>query len=657
MKSKTRIKIKLNKQKLLQYAVALAVVLILGFCLEYVYNLPVLNTGAGRGDHEISKDYIVYEGFHEEDGKLVFDKDYGYIHVPLGNQYVDKLVYDYEYDGLLNITALVGFYDKYGKLSEAELVLADRNSSVLNRSYLRIGRKASYVNLVVKQEELAEPGLDYIDFNSFDLAFTSFHIQNTPRMNGYRLAFLWALLGLAAFLIIERAQFARHIERGFLVIALVLGMLMIWILPANKVGWDEEIHFERAFWMSSYPRTLNINNTVYGEFVAGIDTWPYNQPDGYEEQKALDAYLNENGVYSRGPEQFRGSMDKKAVQCYVGQTAMIVIGKVLSLPFGVLFRIGRLGNLIGYCAIMYFAIRKVPVGKAIMAMLGLLPTPMFLASVYSYDPMVTACIYLFFACLLYELLNPSQKITWKSYLILCGAFVIGCTAKAVYAPLVLCGLLLPKEKFDSKRMRMVMLGGFVFIFLMEMASFVLPVLLSPSETGDLRGGATSEVGQMSYILGNPIAYAQILFDNIKRTFSDYVFGTNSLALMGHLDGSSVAWAIPMLVTAVVITDSEKSSERTLTMPSRAWIFLTIAASVVLVWTSMYIAYTVPGLTSIAGVQGRYYIPFLFPLYLLFTSRGFVNRWDRGLYHTAVLGAAAVIMFVSIYGSILVPYCF
>ena len=657
MKAKLKNKAKRNSQRLIRYGVALAVVLVLGFSIEYMFNLPVLETTKGRGQQDISMDSVTYEGFHEEDGRLVFDKDFGYIHIPLGDRYVDKLVYDYEYEGLLNLTAFVGYYDKYGKLSETEAAIADHNSRVLDRSYLRIARKASYVNLVVKQEELNEAGLSYIDFPSYDLAFTSFQVQNTPRMNGYRLAFFWAVLGAGAFLALEKDMLGKHIERGFLVLSLVLGVLMVFILPANKVSWDEEIHFQRAFWMSSFPRTMNISHTVYGEFVAGIDTWPYNQPDGYEEQKEMNRYLNETGIYSKGPEQFRGDLAPEAAQCYVGQTAVIVLGKVLRLPFGLLYRLGRLGNLIPYCVILYFAIKKTPVGKAIMAVLGLLPTPLFLASVYSYDPTVTACLYLFFAYLLYEALNPSQKITWKSYLILCAAFVVGCTAKAVYAPLVLCGLLLPKEKFENKKTRMLMLGGIVLIFLLEIASFTIPVLVSPSETGDLRGGATSEVGQMAYVLGNPIAYTQILFENIRRTFADYVFGTNSLALMGHLAGSSVAWAIPMLVTAVVVTDSERSGEKSLALLQKGWIFLTICAAVVLVWTSMYIAYTEPGLSYIAGVQGRYYIPFLFPLYLICTSRGFVNRWDKGWYHGVVLAAAAAVSFVSIYGSILKPYCF
>ena len=45
---------------------------------------------------------------------------------------------------------------------------------------------------------------------------------------------------------------------------------------------------------------------------------------------------------------------------------MLKIGKDLGLPLAALIRLGRLGNLLVYTAIMFFAIKKTPVGKAIM---------------------------------------------------------------------------------------------------------------------------------------------------------------------------------------------------------------------------------------------------------------------------------------------------
>lgn len=85
--------------------------------------------------------------------------------------------------------------------------------------------------------------------------------------------------------------------------------------------------------------------------------------------------------------------------------------------------------------------------------------------------------------------------------------VWGCRVKAVYAPLILLGLMIPAEKFRSKREMYLMKGGFIVICGLMMLSFILPVLIAPRDIGDTRGDSTSEKGQMAYILGQPLAYA------------------------------------------------------------------------------------------------------------------------------------------------------
>ena len=44
-------------------------------------------------------------------------------------------------------------------------------------------------------------------------------------------------------------------------------------------------------------------------------------------------------------------------------------------------------------------------------------------------------------------------------------------------------------------------------------------------------------------------------------------------------------------------------------------------SAVLIWTAMYVSFTPPGSAEIAGVQGRYFVPLMFPLYLALSGAG------------------------------------
>lgn len=229
-------------------------------------------------------------------------------------------------------------------------------------------------------------------------------------------------------------------------------------LPANKTGWDEEVHFSQAFWISNYRTPVDASPALCQEFTAGIDTWPYNQPGSEEEQEALNAYLDRESVYENGNMLWSTDLNKATATGYVGQALFLKAGQLLHLPFSFLFKLGRLGNLLVYSIVIYFAIRKTPVGKAIMAFLALAPEPMMLAGVYSYDPTVTAFLWLSFACILRALLTE-ETVTWKEYALMVGAFVWGCTIKAVYAPLILVGLLIPKERFRNEREYLLMKGA------------------------------------------------------------------------------------------------------------------------------------------------------------------------------------------------------
>ena len=135
---------------------------------------------------------------------------------------------------------------------------------------------------------------------------------------------------------------------------------------------------------------------------------------------------------------------------YVGSALVLKAGGLLHIPFGILYKLGRLGNLYVYAAVLYFAIKKTPVGKAILAFLALMPEPMMLAGAYSYDPTVTAFLWLSFAGILEAALG-GRKMDWKAYALIVLTFVWGCRVKAVYAPLILLGLMIPAEKFRSKR--------------------------------------------------------------------------------------------------------------------------------------------------------------------------------------------------------------
>ena len=223
-------------------------------------------------------------------------------------------------------------------------------------------------------------------------------------------------------------------------------------------------------------------------------------------------------------------------------------------------------------------------------------------------------------------------------------FILGCLPKAVYAPMMLmslAGISVPVYKMikrengpssrDAGRQRSIgdMRSVIVPIagFMVMIAIFILPTAFAPAETGDLRGGATSEVSQVGYILSDPIGYALLLIRQMISWIPQCFIGPDCTTFMGALvHGSSEfrGYYLPyfLMMVFLCITEPSVEGERLrLGIGRRIWIFLMIGAVSVLIWTSMYVAFTVPGSDIIAGVQGRYFIPLIYPLYLLFYSAG------------------------------------
>ena len=634
-----------ERRKQLLRAVACTVfVFLLGLLLELCCNRSLFQHEK-TGNFSIPLSQVEYEGFQLEQGeRLRLTEEAGIIRIPVGT-YVGELACSYDYDGLLNMTARAYVENDYGEIRERDAkILRDRNPKTIQTAWISIGRETDRIELSVSRGDLYEPGLSYIDFASMPLSFTGFEAVTEAAVNPFRLCFFWCLTGTAVFLIVCRRWIGRHAEAGFLVIALTGGLLLSLSLPANKVGFDEEIHFEQSCWIAHYRNPVQLSPTIFQEFSAGIDTWPLNQPGGLREQRELNQYLDQTGDYRNGSIRWSADLNKTTFTGYLGQAALLKAGELFHLPFSLLFKLGRLGNLIIYVLVMALAIRKTPVGKGILAFIGLMPAPMMLAGVYSYDPTVTAFTALSCAYMLEAMLNQERRLSIRDFAIIMGAFFWGCRIKAVYAPLILMGFLIPADRFETKKKRNWMRAGFAAMFLLMMASFVLPVLISPSETGDLRGGATSEAGQMTYVLGQPLAYAAVLFKNIFASFPSYVLGEGVFGTLGHLGTISFPWLLYAASAAVILTDTGSSCGKTLTKCQRVWIFLLAGACAVLVWTSMYIAFTPPGNTYIEGVQGRYYLPFLFLVWLAVSPSCIQVKLKNSVYYPLVMALAGTVFY-------------
>ena len=323
--------------------------------------------------------------------------------------------------------------------------------------------------------------------------------------------------------------------------------------------------------------------------------------------------------------------------------AVIFLGRLLRLPFVSVFLLGKTSILLCYVALVRVAIKRLKTGKMILATIALFPTGVFLASNYSCDSWITAWVMVGMSYFFAQLQEPDQPLTVKDTIIIMGSLVLGLGPKAIYFPLFALLLLLPKSKFSSVQQYRKYLVIVSVAAVLVLMSFVIPMLFD-SVPSDTRGGSTvSGSDQIFYILSHPLTYTKVLLGFLW----EYVFSFTCITDFAYLGTVSGSFSL-LLLGAVVFTDKSDLDRYTSTGKVRLVTMGSVFVTLCLVATSLYIAFTPVGYSTINGCQQRYMMPLLFPLFYVLGSAKIKNGIDRKVYHTAILAANGILLYWSIF---------
>jgi len=634
-------------RELRQALLALAVILAVGlavdtFCQRGVVGLP----SEEKGTFDLELDTVSAEGFLRTEQGLLRVGEEAALEVELGGRYVSRFCLSYDCG---DRTILTWYVWQTGE--DKPRVFQDRNNILIHTTVERLDMPVDRIRIEWGpddgEKDVAEGDSEEKDGaggrTGQETVVTGLYLVNRWEVNGHRVFFVCVVAGLAFFLWLSRLWAARRPDIVYLAAALSLGTLIIVMIPANKVSWDEEVHFYHTYCVSHFGAEVKTNPILEQLFVASRENWPYDLPANREERAQMNEELNrrveeEEYSYSHGH-----ALAGIYTPAYIPQALGLRIGLLLRLPFTAAYQMGRLFNLLFCALVMAGAIRRIPCGKAILAMIGLLPTPLFLMSVYSYDAFITSLFALGFACFLAEYSDRSRPVSRTYFAVIAACFALGSAPKAIYAPMILVFWLMPREKFTGKRQELLMKGIVAALFLALMASFVLPTLLSPAQTNDLRGGDTSEARQIPYILSDIPRFLRLLLSSIRSSIPHFLVGSAVYGRLAHLRAEMLETVLPLFVLAVIFADEKRlPGQRPLDLAARAWTLLLCFGVIVMIWAAMYLAFTPVGADVINGVQERYYIPLLLFIYLC-ACPGRLKLSVRGdtSYPLVIAGASAL----------------
>lgn len=442
-------------------------------------------------------------------------------------------------------------------------------------------------------------------------------ITDTAYINKLEIVWLFAIFVITSFVIVFKKYLMKYLHLFAFFVLMVIGTAGIIICPPiDNTSWDDEIHYGRTAnlsWNNSNMISQEdhlISGYYYGAYQIGSEK--YNR-EGREQWITL---VNSMSNDYQEVVSCNSSISHVHV-AYIPAAIGLNIGRGIGLKFTYVFMLGKFMNLLTYAIVFAIAISlyKNNRGRMIVALVGMIPTSIFLASSYSYDWWVIAFSVLGFS-ILFSKVQKNDTITVFDTIIAMLIVVIAYLPKAIYFPLIFPFLFINKKYFRNKKKSCAVM---IIAMLALLATFMMPLLINGAGEGDLRGGSgVNSAEQISYILSNPLEYTDTLITFLKSYLSldnsqDY------LTFMAYCGRANYFTVCIVLLFMCTLMDNNASGPK---LYKKGYVgktiaFLSLFGTVALVATALYISFTPVGSLSIGGCQPRYILPILFMAMYIF----------------------------------------
>lgn len=520
----------------------------------------------------------------------------------LNNKYVNDFLISYDSDETFDfyLTGEMGNY--YKVLSEQSL--ESNCKSFINDCGISIEKNMQNVTLSVnKSVKLNKITIDnkvYFNFKTF---------------------FFWVItiISITSIFLFNKS-FYKNKHYLALLLCLSIGSILL-ITEHNMTGSaaDDHIHFSNINMISKEKSSADTLLENLKVTFAGQDT--------RVERKAVQNYLNE---------------ESKNKFKYSDLYSLLVYSRINYLPmaltkffctkigfnFTTTLIITRIIHLLIYSFIIMLAVKIIPTLKNFTLMIGVLPQSLFLATNFSYDPTVSAFFILAFAAFVNEYHNRKEKIKIKNILIFLLASLYGCFPKLVYAPILLLPLLLPKEKFYTKKQCIIFKLFIIFLCFLVLLPIIYPFFfpsILESTSGDIRGGNVSLGRQLTLMIKHPLSFSRVFWESGALKILENLFSEGTFFLLSYYGGINVETSYYLLLFGLLVAFLSEKDINKISFKDRIFILFTICLIIGLINVSMYLMFTPVGNHMINGVQSRYFIPLIIPFVYCFSSLKIKNN--------------------------------
>ncbi len=478
----------------------------------------------------------------------------------------------------------------------------------------------------------------------------------SPKLSVY--IFVAAVVFVAAFIFDRFLSDKGNGAFVFLVLTLAIGLAFVFCQPPNiGGGWDEEIHYDRA---------LSLKNTIFGGSSTIADRYLINYTESFH---AYFDYGNAVGIY--GDAHLNNLVYADSIHVNSGSNTISIYSSLSYLPAAFTMRLfellnadiltrvvmPKIANLLVYVTVLYLGMRRLRRGVLIFSSIAMLPTAIFISTLYTYDFIITAFAGYSFMYLISILSDGEKKITFRDAAHILGSIFIGCSAKAIYFILATPLLFIKKDKFASPevRRRILIAAGGVMLFIL--LTFALPFVINIEGYSDHRGGeGISAAGQVMFILTNPLKYAKILISFLSDYISFPITVPSSVGIAYFGEGRYFLGSLS--VAAILITvllDRDESDDLNVGYKIKGLFALVAAVDLVLIATALYVSFNPVGNPGIGGCQPRYMIPLLFSACYAIGPSRIKNNINKKIFSTVIFSAVSLAALLTLYQTVITMF--
>ena len=297
---------------------------------------------------------------------------------------------------------------------------------------------------------------------------------------------------------------------------------------------------------------------------------------------------------------------------YLPLTLGMTLGNLLGLN---IYLSAAVCNMLCYAVMGALAVKHAPKYKLTFLAFSALPGCLFLASGFTYDGFIIACVLLGLSLMLEAWSDSHRRLSAGKAIALCLLLGAGTCAKPAYSVVLLLLWFLPADKFGSRQRRWIF-RAFVVVLLIACLAGSLTGAYDGIRGGDERFDGTDSAAQLRYILANPWSFLKLLLGFEATNWTGMFFGC--LSAMGYLGESAwLNFALAGLLLLVCPFDGEGNHYQHPTLTARRRILMALVGllPMLILTITQYLVSTPVGHDGIAGVQARYFLP-VWPLLAL-----------------------------------------